>query len=453
MAANLTATKPAAVGALLACTLWPAIGFAQDGGAPAVVLTSQQSAEAGSQIKKQATDITAGGPSSSSTFGNLARSIQIETDGDDTTASISLGLDRSHPLGQGRRNSDGSTRFSFATDTLNVTATAPLGKGGKPSLFDFDSLGDGTSLAISFARYVGSVDYFPANDARSLPALQSRLQSRCIDARSIVWVSGEAAGDPSKETLARLVATELRAKIERTKLELGHGPDLALPKLAQSDDPKIKALAAYLLKQCVEVPDDLLPTYGTDEEKAVRPAGGPNGLWFFGGRGKLTRTNYEYLVQAPLAKSDISHTGYKVEGFFGRIFNSGRTSLTGSFAYSRSYRANDEAQLCGPNPVPGQLSCFTGSLGAPVKNSRYTLAGEMRWLLPLGSAEDAPNIGLAPRVSYEFKSNAALFELPIYFAPNEDKALNGGLRFAYDTGKDDFAFGLFVGVPFSVFTN
>ncbi|WP_144036651.1 hypothetical protein [Sphingopyxis witflariensis] len=451
---------PVGVAAILSGFLLHAVpALSQTGPESPVILSEEDQARSGDLLKEQATNIVAGGASSSSTFGNLARSINIETSGTETTASVSFGFDRSHPLGGGVRNADGSTRFRFATDSIGIVATAPLGKNDKPSLFDFDKLGDGTSLSISAVRYVGSVNYQPASSADSLPALQARLQNRCIDAQLILWVGAEGRGDTAKEALARLVATELRAKVDRMKLERGAAPEFALGELAKSEDARIKALAGTLLLHCVEVennkipPAGMLATYGTDEEKAAKQGDEPTGLWFFGGRGKIARTNYEYLVQTPLSKTDVSHTGYKIEAFGGRVFDSGRKSLTGSFAYSRAYTAQDEVQLCEPNGVGTQIACFTGPLGAPARANRYTLAGEFRWLVPLGALPGDPSIGFAPRVSYEIKSNSAWFELPVYFAPNSDKALNGGLRFAFDTEKDDFAFGLFVGVPFSVFTN
>jgi hypothetical protein len=439
--------------------LHPAPALSQIQSTHSITLSDENEAQSASDVKEQAAVIVAGGPSSSSTFGNLARSINIETSDSETTASVSVGFDRSHPLGSGIANGDGSTRFRFATDSVGIVATAPLGKNGKPSLFDFDKLGDGTSLAISAVRYIGSVNYRPANDPRSLPALQARLQNRCIDTQSTLWIGSESKDDPSKEALARLVVTELRAKVDRMYLERGAAPEFALGELAKSEDARIKALAGAMLLHCVEVennkipPAGMLATYGTDEEKAAKQDGGPRGLWFFGGRAKIARSNYEYLVQAPLSKTDVNLTGYKVEAFGGRVFDNGRKSLTGSFAYSRAYTPQDEIQLCEPNGVGNQIACFTGPLGAPGKASRYIFAGEFRWLVPIGGLPGDPSIGVAPRVSYEINSDAALIELPVYFAPNGKKALNGGLRFAYDTGKDDFAFGLFVGVPFSVFTN
>jgi hypothetical protein len=454
-------------GPVVVCNLASAALAQTDSGGPIALDNAEQTA-ASADVRKVAENALNRGASSSATFGALANSIQIETGGDDTTANVSFALNRSHPLGQGKPQPDGSTRFRFATDSIGISATAPLGKNGKPSLFDFDNFGDDTSLTISLSRYVGAVDYLRASNPASLPAIQGRLVNRCIEQRSANWVRFSASGDPQKEAVARLVAAELRTKIDRMAIERNAGPEFAVSQIAKkSDDEKLKALAGQIVKDCVEndgvevSPAQLLADYGTDEDKAAIAAsvngglrnGGPTGLTFFGMRGKFSRTNYEFLTQEPLAKSDISRTNYKIEAFAGRVFDGGRKSLTTSFAYVRSHKANDEGQLCEPNGVGNQLACFTGPIGPPNRTSRYSLGGEFRWLIALEKLPSSPSIGLAPRVSYEFRSEGALFELPIYFAPNKDKALNGGIRMAYDTSKDDFAFGLFVGVPFSVFTN
>jgi hypothetical protein len=155
----------------------------------------------------------------------------------------------------------------------------------------------------------------------------------------------------------------------------------------------------------------------------------------------------------PLANADVSLTGYKFETFGGVISRSGLVSGIASFSYGRSLTPGDDVHLCEPRGVGSQIQCFTGPIGPPIKTERYTIAGEARILAPLKGALKGNSVGFAPRASYEIKSNAWNFELPIYLASDEKKNLNGGIRFAYDTGKKDFAFGLFVGVPFSIFYN
>lgn len=404
------------------------------------------------QSRAQAKQIVDGGPVGSPTFGTLASAFQIETLAGDETASISLAYNRAHPIGQGRTIEDDRTRYTFATDSFSIVASAPLGKNGKPSLFDIDKLSDGTSLEAKVTRFWGSFDYRTARDPRSLAQLQSRLENRCIDAEV-----GRFVSDDANETDARNSANLLRSELDMLRAARELSPALALERLATSSNAKVAALAAILLKPCVTEADNhpegnLLQRFGTKADSQISIASKPSGLWFAGARGKIARTNYEFITQTPLAKSDVSKTGYRFESLAGRIFGAGRSSAALSFAYIRRFKPNDDVQLCDFNGVGTQLACFTGPLGPPVEGKSYTLGGEVRALFPLKDWAGGGSLGIAPRVTYEFKSEAPVFEFPIYFAPNKDKALNGGMRLAYTTaGRDDFAFGLFVGIPFSLF--
>jgi hypothetical protein len=413
-----------------------------------ITMDSAQRAAAQEDIRGTAAAVTAGGSSASATFGNLASAIQIETTSDAANAVLAFNIDRSHPVGSARRLENGASRFTFATDTLSFIASAPLGKGGQPSRFDFDRLGDGTSLQVGLARYWGSVDYFPAADVNSLPALQSRLENRCVDAASGVWVSKQA-----NEVEARGTADALRIQIDKLKQSRGAGPAFALSEAKKSTDAKVAALAVIIEVQCVTEVEGktLLERYGDTEDKEVHRASRPSGLWVLGGSAKVSRTSYDYLTESPLANASISRTGYKFETFVGRIFGSGRVSTIGSFSYGRSLKPGDPVQRCEPNGIGTQLGCFTGPIGPPTETNRYTLSGEIRYFLPVSGVPAMPGIGFAPRVSYEVRSKGALFELPVFFASSKAGALNGGLRAAYNTSDRDFVFGLFVGVPFSIF--
>lgn len=439
----------AAKTALATLLLLPTGSLAQDGSA----LSGSALKIAAEESRKQAKPIIDGGPTTSSTFGTLASAFQIETLAGDETASISLAFNRSHPLDNAHKNADGSTRYTFATDSLAIVASAPLGKNGKPSLFNIDSLSDGSTLEVKATRYWGSLSYFAAADQRGLTQLRTRLENRCIDAKA-----GEFISDASMESEARATYNALRAELDSLRVaQPDKTPTLALDDLQTSPEAKIAALASLLFKACGSEADNnpdgnLQARFGNAGDLAIAQAMKPGGLWFLGARAKIARTNYEYLTQAPLTKSDVSKTGYRVEAVGGRIFGGGRTSASGSFAYVRKFTPGDETQLCDLNGVGTQLTCLTGSLGAPTQSKSYTVGGEMRFLLKLGEWAGRADVGLAPHITYELKTDAPTFELPIYFAPNKDKALNGGLRLVYTTrGKDDFGFGLFVGVPFSLF--
>lgn len=408
------------------------------------------------KLEQRAQQVMNGGSIGAPTYGTLASAILVSTDADDTNATVSLNFKRSHPVGEGRRK-DGSSaiHYNYASDSFSIAASAPLGKSGKPSLFDFDKLGDGTSLKFGFARYSGSYLYRPSSDPESNITRTNGLLNKCIDVGSGLWVSKQ----PDKAAALK-IALSLREKVDSivtSNPKTGYGA--ALYELSKSEDKDLPPLVNFLGQQCASWPGDdhsggeVLSALLQEGETLERDEG-IKGLWFFGGSGTIARTDYGYLLQSPLIKSDVSKTNYKVTAYGGWILPSGKASLTASFTYVRTFDPGDDVQLCEPNGVGLQIACLTAPLGAPTPIKRYVLAGEGRYLWKLGKSDGAAVIGLAPRASYEWKSKAFLFELPIFLAPDKDgKHLNGGIRFAYDTGENDFGFGLFVGVPFSVFSD
>ena len=112
---------------IAAFSLQPTIAFGQ---------TKATVKEAALQAVQEGTQ---GGTSSSSTFSTLAPAFQIETSGDDTNATVSMSFSISSPE-EPKTLPNEATTLTFGTTTANIAASAPLGKNGKPSLFDFDRL-------------------------------------------------------------------------------------------------------------------------------------------------------------------------------------------------------------------------------------------------------------------------------------------------------------------------
>ena len=409
--------------------------------------SESKAANDAANLVAEATAIQAAAASSSPTFGTLANTVQIETDGDKTNATLSLGYHRTRPVHQARNGS--SFDVTSATDSFSVTVTAPLGKPGKPSVFDFDKLGDGTSVEFKGVRYWGTVHFLNNEDPQSMQQIENRKVGRCIYGESDKWATRQS--DFAKAQKTNL---QFRGELDSALAANQQQYDPALVVVTGSADAGVKGLASELLS-CIGASEK--PTLGSADDyitaqdrQATRNL--RSGIKFLGASGAVSRTNYEFVVQTPLAAADESQTAYKTQVFGGYIFPSGKVSLSSAFAYARRYKSASEVQLCGPNGVGSQTQCFTGPLGPPTRGDAYTLSGEVRWRLPLPMISENAAIGIAPRVSYEFKSDAALLELPIYFVPQKDKkSLNGGIRIGYDTGTKDFAIGLFVGVPFSMF--
>ncbi|MEQ1538501.1 MAG: hypothetical protein ABL928_06210 [Sphingorhabdus sp.] len=420
---------------------------------PALAESSSTGTDA---IKATAQSGTTGGTTSSSTFGTLAQAFQIESTGEDTTATVALSFNLSEP-GQSRSLDTAPTKLIFGTTAVQISATAPLGKNGKPSLFDFDKLGDDTSLKFGLSHYWGAVNYIPASDANGIPARTSRLTRVCIAAESERAIANASQQERAK---MRKDGDNFREDLnQKLAASATLSPQAALETIADQIPPtETSPFAKTLVLKCIEgiggaldgTKKSLVTEYGTVADKANVDDWNASGLWFIGGNGKVARANYEFIDQIVFNKRDFSRTNYKIEAFGGHISRNGKSSWQGSLSYVRSYKPQDDINLCQPNGVGAQILCLTGAAGAPAQKNRYTAAIEYRHLFTLQTLGGS-SLAIAPRISYEAKSKGALFDLPIYFAPDKSKGLNGGFRVGYDTAEDDLAFGLFVGLPFSLF--
>lgn len=414
---------------------------------------AQSAAEAGKALKDRAGAALSGGTADSPTFSGLDSAFQIETSQDDTDATLAISFARSHEVGRARAAADGSRRLTFATDSFQVKATAPLGKNGKPSVFDFEKLGDDTTLKLTVSRYVGSVLHRRLADPQSTAAIAARVQDACLKKETDAWI--DDADDAAK---ARAAATAYSAAYESAKAQRQGESQTASPSylmefVADKDDDTIDDLAEHLFAHCAntETMRPLVRKYGSEADIAGYDGWNAGGLWFFGASTEIGRSNYTFLVPATFMEDSSSRTSYKGQFFAGHVARTGLSSLQASFSYSRAYTEQDPVQLCQPNGMGAQQQCLSGAAGPPARTNKYIAAAEFRQLFDLAEHGSIPRVGIAPRLSYDFKRDAMLVDLPIYLASNKDRLLNGGVRFGYDTGKKDFAFGLFVGAPFSIF--
>lgn len=183
----------------------------------------------------------------------------------------------------------------------------------------------------------------------------------------------------------------------------------------------------------------------------------PGNVYFVGGEVTANQTDFDYLDQPSFTMQSVSKFGYSGTLFGGLILPSGQTSFTGSFTYSRKYKAADSITLCQAiNAVP-QTQCITAPGAAPSNRTRAIASLEIRHAFPVDVGEFA-RFAVAPEFSVDLKSDAYSIDMPIYLMGDGKGKLRGGVRLGYLNTKkaaggreDDFSLGLFVGVPFSVF--
>lgn len=388
-----------------------------------------------------------GTPNSRVTAGSYATSLQFTNESGDTSVSLALSFDlRGYkPI----KRSDGF--YSVSALKLGVTATAPIETSGKDAaLFQGDSFVSGSKLRLSLSRYSTIV----GSGAGSGPAIKSAF-IRCTSTAGNNWI--ESQPNPNEAS-----ANE-SAFLGKIISEISGGNDnidlaIAMHRAAGGDpDYRSKPIAKQIYNQCHPGPDrqfanvgELVDEYGPNPSEFRRrflPKDAK--LTFMGLDASMGRDDHSFLDRTNFELLSEPRTTWEVGAYYGVIGSDLSWSLRGRAVYGQSYKDNDEAEICRSVSIPvGGTDCIKGPDGAPIRERTGLVSVEGRKLV---TVNDKTQIALAPQVTYRFEDKNVGVEVPIYLVPDEKGKLSGGIKAVYNSKGDEFAVGLFVGVPFSIF--
>lgn len=383
-----------------------------------------------------------GSPNSRAAAGYSASKIEFTQEGGETSVSMAFSLD----LTSYRKPQSPGDYYKFSQTKLTVVGTAPIEKGSKDApLFASDSLVSGTKLKFSVVGFTTNVGTGKGGDAEF--ALSYR---RCIAQATGKWV--ELQPDRVK---AASEAAALTALIEPGLIgSRGQRPnfDGVMETAATSGD-----LGLVVTKECYPGQDDgkladeydLVKAYGDDPKTFARRFLPDNAkLTFWGLDGSVGQDDYTVLDQTAFKLETKPRTSWEVGGFYGLISSDLSFSLRGRLVYGQTYKDQDELEICRTVSIPAGTECIKGPNGDPVRQRTGLASLEARKLIKIN---DGTEIGIAPQVTYRFKDKNVGVEVPIYLSPDKDGKLTGGIKAVYNSKGDEFAVGLFVGVPFSIF--
>jgi hypothetical protein len=200
--------------------------------------------------------------------------------------------------------------------------------------------------------------------------------------------------------------------------------------------------------------------YNPENYRSYLGAAFPDNVTFYGVEFAGNQASYKFLNRPTFAMGKESHFSYSATVFGGMLLDHGLTSVGGSFTYGRNFEAADDVTICQTTAVPGQSQCITAADGAPSRSIDKIIAIEFRHAFA-GKIGELANAAIGAEFSYDLKSKAYSLDVPLYLISDDKGQLRGGIRGTYlnqrDTvngGRDgDFGLSLFVGVPFSIFSN
>lgn len=221
---------------------------------------------------------------------------------------------------------------------------------------------------------------------------------------------------------------------------------------------KRRAELAAAVEACPGLTFDQLTAYLTPDEAArlADSAFDSANIWLVTAALEVGHQEIAWRDPLSLVEQETQRTPYafSVSGgvSFGREEGRQPFYLGGGIELSREYPAGASRTLCGPPPAAGPQECFTGRFGRPeARDSQVIhLVGRVQELAGAPFA-----VELKP--AYDVNNDIAELAATLYFVPDSNGGLRGGLRARWRTEDDDpltederFTFGVFVGAPFSL---
>ena len=334
-------------------------------------------------------------------FGRVAPlEFQLSGGTEDGTASVGINLTElftsSHRRGSAVGVSEQSLSFILSTPTTGDGDAAPA---------TLDGLANGTRLTVRF----GSFSLF----ARTTPA-------------------------PER---SRVIVREARRRCEEKIAE-----DLTRGRIGPDD---VESRTADCIRPAGG-PGNLVGEYYPEAVREYNGAMIPADAREWGFEASVGRDSFEYVDPNTLQEFDRRRTQWSAKAFYTQFIRRSPTAITFSAGYERAYEAADEAVFCPPNPSnTAPVRCVTAAGGPPELNESLLLSAGVRHRFVNGSG--LSGFAIAPLLTYDALDDVVGVDVPVYFVPNSDGGLTGGVRFGYRSDREsEFSVGIFIGAAFNI---
>ena len=136
--------------------------------------------------------------------------------------------------------------------------------------------------------------------------------------------------------------------------------------------------------------------------------------------------SFAFAETPTLVHDTVRHAAYRAGA--GVLFKNTSALVRFGYDYENAYQASDDESLCSPLPgaPAGTLGCETIALGAPRHYSKHLGTIEVRYAWTRWFAARV-------QLNRDFTNNVNGYDLPIWFIPDVNSNLGGGIRFSYRT--------------------
>ena len=198
-------------------------------------------------------------------------------------------------------------------------------------------------------------------------------------------------------------------------------------------------------KYCTDIDLQKLNAKDADRLRFGAFAAPPSPLILYGLSGTVGYEQHTFYDSTSLAKTTADKVPVGVGGYVTWVTKSRDLSLTGQIDYQRAYTDSASKILCPAGSAP--VTCVNGSIGAPTATTKVLLAVEAR---AFESWSNFIPMGVAPMFTFDAKSHAYAFDVPVYLYSDGKNGLTGGVRADWTSVKHRVIFGVFVTKAFDV---
>lgn len=416
----------------------------------------ERAVAAAKAVNEEAGEVmSSGSPNNRAAAGFSTTNLQFTNEDGDTGVSLAFSLDMGSSSRKDAVTKNGQTTdvYRVSRQKLSVVLTAPIDSSTKATnLFSGDSLVTGTKGKISFSRFSTNL-----GDGAGARRMRGAAYRTCVERQSNIWSAGQT-DRPAAETAKSKYLHKVEANLATADAAVaGNTVGMSYQKAITDPANQFRDVGSFVTKACVPSGDDgyalgseldLFEKY--DDPTAFAAAFFPDrsGISFWGFDGSVGRNDHTYLDRAKFKLPSAPRTSWEVGAYAGWIAADLDFSLRGRAVFGQSYKDNDEAEICRTVSIPAGPECIKGPDGPPLRQRSVVLSVESRKLFTVNGDTQ---IAIAPQITYKTEDNNVGVEVPIYLVPDKDGKLSGGLKAVYNSKGDEFAVGVFVGVPFSIF--
>ncbi len=151
------------------------------------------------------------------------------------------------------------------------------------------------------------------------------------------------------------------------------------------------------------------------------------GIFSFGA--SVGTEEFDFFNASTFEKSSTDETQFSLEASYTLIRIPSKWVYRLGYRYEDIYKSAADQIFCDTSSNSNPVICQSGAVGEPNNTTRNIVNFEVRRIFD--------NVGIAPKISYDFEESVTGIELPIFLTRNNTGQLSGGISVGWTDADDD----------------